>query len=34
MKISTFYLTDISEYDNFTTKLSNDINENFFNTGF
>lgn len=34
MKISTFYLTDISEYDDFINKLYNDINENFFNTGF
>ena len=33
MKISTFYLTDISEYDNFIKKLVEEIDANFYNKG-
>ena len=33
MKISTFYLTDISEYDNFINKLIEEIDVNFYNKG-
>lgn len=33
MKISTFYLTDISEYDNFIKKLIEEIDVNFYGKG-
>lgn len=33
MKVSTFYIADISEYDNFIEKLSNDIQKNFAGKG-
>lgn len=33
MKVSSFYLTDISEYDNFITKIVNDIKYNFYGKG-
>ena len=34
MKISTFYLNDISDYDSFITKLSDDVYENFYGKGY
>lgn len=34
MKISSFYLNDISEYDNFIEKFINDIDMKFYGTGF
>jgi hypothetical protein len=34
MKISSFYLNDISEYDNFIEKFVNDIDMNFYGTGY
>lgn len=34
MKISSFYLNDISEYDNFIEKFVNDIDMKFYGTGF
>ena len=33
MKISSFYLNDISEYDNFIEKFINDIDMKFYKTG-
>lgn len=34
MKISSYYLNDISEYENFISKIDNDIHMKFYNTGF
>ena len=33
MKVSTFYMADISEYDNFIEKLYNDIQKKFVGKG-